>query len=92
MQKIIVRITSADRKMKPRFLRHVLALSAGVIMLAMAPVQAQQQKFINVLTGGTSGVYYPVGVALSQIYGKALPKGLSGARHGHPDHSKLHHY
>jgi TRAP transporter TAXI family solute receptor len=26
-----------------------------------------------VLTGGTSGVYYPLGVALSQIYGKALP-------------------
>lgn len=25
------------------------------------------------LTGGTSGVYYPLGVALSQIYGKALP-------------------
>src|SRR3990167_2524890 len=29
--------------------------------------------FINVLTGGTSGVYYPIGVALSQIYGKAIP-------------------
>lgn len=24
--------------------------------------------FINILTGGTSGVYYPIGVALSQIY------------------------
>jgi TRAP transporter TAXI family solute receptor len=30
-------------------------------------------EFINVLTGGTSGVYYPLGVALSQIYGKAMP-------------------
>ena len=30
-------------------------------------------EFINVLTGGTSGVYYPLGVALSQIYGKVLP-------------------
>jgi hypothetical protein len=30
-------------------------------------------EFINVLTGGTSGVYYPLGVSLSQIYGKALP-------------------
>jgi len=29
--------------------------------------------FINVLTGGTSGVYYPMGVALSQIFAKALP-------------------
>ncbi len=25
------------------------------------------------LTGGTSGVYYPLGVALSNVYGKALP-------------------
>ena len=28
---------------------------------------------INILTGGTSGVYYPLGNALSAIYGKALP-------------------
>lgn len=52
-------------------LRGLLVL-AGVALLASAPVQAQQ-KFINVLTGGTSGVYYPMGVALSQIYTKALP-------------------
>src|SRR6185436_4234461 len=31
-------------------------------------------KFINVLTGGTSGVYYQVGVALAQVYGSALPE------------------
>jgi uncharacterized protein len=30
--------------------------------------------FINVLTGGTSGVYYPLGVSLTQIYGKAMPE------------------
>ena len=35
------------------------------------PVQAAE--FINILTGGTSGVYYPLGVALSQIYSKAIP-------------------
>ncbi len=57
--------------MKFRLLRGLLAL-AGVAMLAAGPVQAQQQ-FINVLTGGTSGVYYPMGVALSQIYAKAMP-------------------
>lgn len=32
-----------------------------------------EQKFINVLTGGTSGIYYPLGVALSQQIGKAMP-------------------
>ena len=42
------------------------ALVAGV-------VQAQQQQFVNILTGGQSGVYYPLGVALSQIYDKAIP-------------------
>lgn len=49
--------------------RFLLALSAG----ALLALPAQAQQFINVLTGGTSGVYYPLGVSLSQIYGKALP-------------------
>lgn len=40
------------------------ALAVGV--LVSGPVAAQQ--FINVLTGGTSGVYYPMGVALTKIY------------------------
>ncbi|WP_019140299.1 TAXI family TRAP transporter solute-binding subunit [Noviherbaspirillum massiliense] len=52
-------------------LRRLLAV-AGVSLLAAAPVHAQQQ-FVNILTGGTSGVYYPMGVALSQIYSKMLP-------------------
>lgn len=30
--------------------------------------QAQAEQFVNVLSGGTSGVYYPLGVALSKIY------------------------
>ena len=50
--------------------RFLLALCGAGALLAL-PAQAQQ--FINVLTGGTSGVYYPLGVSLSQIYGKALP-------------------
>jgi TRAP transporter TAXI family solute receptor len=54
-----------------RYLSRLLA-GAAIAIAAAAPVQAQQQ-FINVLTGGTSGVYYPIGVALSQIYSKAIP-------------------
>jgi TRAP transporter TAXI family solute receptor len=57
---------------KGKVVRWLLALSS-VAMLAAAPAQAQQQ-FVNVLTGGTGGVYYPMGVALSQIYGKVLPE------------------
>src|SRR5512132_1364372 len=54
----------------PRFLRH-LALAFSMAALA-APVLAAEQ-FINVLTGGTSGVYYPLGVALGNAIGKAMP-------------------
>ena len=53
-----------------RFFRGLLAAAMGV---ALATGAAAQQKFINVLTGGQAGVYYPLGVAVSQIYGKALP-------------------
>jgi TRAP transporter TAXI family solute receptor len=45
---------------------------AVVLTTAVTPARAQQH-YINVLTGGTSGIYYPLGVALSQIYGNALP-------------------
>ncbi|MEO8856242.1 MAG: TAXI family TRAP transporter solute-binding subunit [Burkholderiaceae bacterium] len=48
-----------------------LALLAFATLLAGA-VNAQQQ-FINVLTGGQSGVYYPLGVALTQVFNKAIP-------------------
>ncbi|MDZ4145004.1 MAG: TAXI family TRAP transporter solute-binding subunit [Burkholderiales bacterium] len=52
--------------------RAVLAISLGAALVTGAAV-AQQTQFINILTGGQSGVYYPLGVALSQIYGKAIP-------------------
>lgn len=52
-----------------RLLRRLLLAAAFV---TSAPL-VQGAEFINVLTGGTSGVYYPLGVALSQIYGKAMP-------------------
>jgi TRAP transporter TAXI family solute receptor len=49
---------------------------AGIVtalIVAAAPVAARAQDFINVLTGGTSGVYYPLGVALSKVYGEKIP-------------------
>lgn len=42
------------------------------VIIAATPVAAKAQDFINVLTGGTSGVYYPLGVALSKIYGEKI--------------------
>ncbi len=42
--------------------------------LAVATWSARAaDTFINVLTGGTSGVYYPLGVALGNAIGKTLP-------------------
>jgi len=55
--------------MKISLRRTLLATAAA----ACFSVSAHAAEFINVLTGGTSGVYYPLGVALSQIYAKALP-------------------
>jgi len=47
-----------------------IVLAAGLVVTS--PARGAEQ-FVNVLTGGTSGVYYPLGVALSTNIGKALP-------------------
>ncbi|TPW26103.1 TAXI family TRAP transporter solute-binding subunit [Pararhizobium mangrovi] len=46
------------------------SLMAGAVAAAvgLAGVPANAADFINILTGGTSGVYYPLGVQLSKIY------------------------
>jgi len=51
--------------------RHLAGLIlAGLLAAAPGTVLAQ---FVTVLTGGTSGVYYPLGVALANNIGKAMP-------------------
>src|SRR5215813_12655992 len=47
-----------------------LAVSSAVVLAAPA---ASAQGFINILTGGTSGVYYPLGVAIGKIYTDKIP-------------------
>ena len=42
-------------------------LIAAAVATAVAGPAAHADQFINVLTGGTSGVYYPLGVALTKI-------------------------
>jgi TRAP transporter TAXI family solute receptor len=53
--------------MTPRFKFGLLAAA-----LAVAPMSANAEQFINVLTGGTGGVYYPLGVAISKIYAEHI--------------------
>lgn len=47
--------------------------AATAAALVFAPAFAKADEFINILTGGTSGVYYPLGVGLSKIYGDNIP-------------------
>src|ERR1700760_1497886 len=49
-----------------------IAAAAVAFAVSSAP-GAQAQSFINVLTGGTSGVYYPLGVAIGKIYSDKIP-------------------
>ncbi|WP_254884860.1 TAXI family TRAP transporter solute-binding subunit, partial [Salipiger sp. HF18] len=41
--------------------------------MSLSAPAAMAAEFINVLAGGTSGVYYPLGVALADIYGQNIP-------------------
>ncbi len=54
-------------------MRQTITAAAGALALAagLAPA-AQAQDFINVLTGGTSGVYYPLGAGLANLYGEQI--------------------
>jgi uncharacterized protein len=47
------------------------AVTAGALALT-GPAQAQQ-KILSIATGGTGGVYYPLGGGLGSILGKELP-------------------
>ena len=53
-------------RVKTRF-----ALLAAATLTFSSAAQAAP-VFINILTGGTSGVYYPIGVGLSQIYSDGI--------------------
>lgn len=51
--------------------RLVVGTVLGTALALSAPARAEQ--FVNVLTGGTAGVYYPLGVALAKVYGEQIP-------------------
>ena len=48
-------------------------LVAAAVAAAALSAPAAGQQFVNVLTGGTSGVYYPLGVAIGKIFSDKLP-------------------
>src|SRR5581483_11869527 len=63
-------LTSGGGTMRHFIRQGSVTVAAAALVL---DVPAKAAEVINGLTGVTSGGYYPVGVALSQIYGKALP-------------------
>ena len=54
-----------------RLVTKIAAAAVAALALA-APVKAE--TFINILTGGQSGVYYPLGVALESIFAANVPE------------------
>ncbi len=55
-----------------RTLKRAALAAIASTSIAFSAASAGAAEFINVLTGGTSGVYYPLGVALSKIYGDKI--------------------
>lgn len=47
-------------------------ISTTFVALLVSGSISFSAEFINILTGGTSGVYYPLGVGLSKIYGEKI--------------------
>jgi TRAP transporter TAXI family solute receptor len=50
----------------------LIAAAVATAAIFFAP-GTHAQSFINILTGGTSGVYYPLGVAIGKIYSDKIP-------------------
>lgn len=47
-------------------------MACAVVAAVSAGAASAKAEFINILTGGTAGVYYPLGVALAKIYGDKI--------------------
>jgi TRAP transporter TAXI family solute receptor len=65
-------VATTEEGQREKSLKSALAASAilGVVGL---PVAAAAEDFINILTGGTGGAYYPIGVGLSKVYAEKIP-------------------
>jgi len=68
-----VRSDHSSEEIMKRALRALMpaAVAAATALTALPALAAE--PFVNVLTGGTSGVYYPLGVAYANVAGKAMP-------------------
>ena len=51
----------------------LLRAATAAVAICAGAAAARADTFVNVLTGGTSGVYYPMGVAIAKIFTDKLP-------------------
>jgi uncharacterized protein len=54
-------------------MKRAIALAAAVVLAVPMLVTAQQKTRLSIATGGTGGVYYPVGGALANVLTQNLP-------------------
>jgi uncharacterized protein len=54
-------------------LKRLLAVAVAAATMGATAVLAQQNKQLSIATGGTGGVYYPLGGGFGNILGKELP-------------------
>ena len=55
-------------------LKMKLGIAAAFVGMALAGTNPAQAQFVNIVSGGTTGVYYPLGQALEAIYAAAMPQ------------------
>jgi len=53
--------------------RPLLAAVSALLLVAALPTGAQQQTRISITTGGTGGVYYPLGGGMANVLSKYVP-------------------
>ncbi len=53
--------------------KHLATTAMGVLLTLSVAAPVSAAEYINVLTGGTSGIYYPLGVALTSALSEAMP-------------------
>ncbi|MDR7419661.1 MAG: TAXI family TRAP transporter solute-binding subunit [Armatimonadota bacterium] len=51
----------------------VFAAFALILVATVWPVAAQPRVFISIATGGTAGVYFPLGAALAELWSSRVP-------------------
>lgn len=56
-----------------RFKKWFTGVAAAAMLAVAGPAMAQKTQFVNILTGGQSGVFYPLGVAMAQMYAEEIP-------------------